>query len=123
MYGENTTEVKEFVVGDVIDVLIDFDSNRIYYFNNELLQGWVACNRSLLLEGKLFTCVNLSYGTQVMLYNMETLHPKPNLNLNMKPLAYYWKWSQEAKSACIDVSADGATAVRRELPKGRNSNN
>ena len=43
MYGETSIDdAAPFNEGDIIDVKVDFEANRIYYFLNNVLQGYVA---------------------------------------------------------------------------------
>lgn len=66
MYGEAPSgEVAAINEGDIIDVKVDFDTNLIYYFNNNVEQGVIACTKNKLIEGELYPCVNLSLGTEV----------------------------------------------------------
>ena len=40
MSGENSLDdVQPFAVNDILDIKVDFDKNRIYYFHNNKLQG------------------------------------------------------------------------------------
>jgi hypothetical protein len=60
MYGEKSIDtVKSIESGDIIDIKIDFTTNRIIYFNNGQLQGWITPHKPLI-EGILYPCVNFS---------------------------------------------------------------
>ncbi len=74
----------EIRVGDMIDVKIDFDINIIFYFNNDVLQGVVACTKNKLPEGQIWPCVNLSHGSEVTLRNFDL----PTLDTT-----YQWRWA------------------------------
>jgi len=113
MHGQPSTDVREISLGDKIDVKADFDTNRIYYFNNDILQGWLTV--PVLAEGTLYPCINISSGTEVRFLNDE----RPLLNVDMKPIAHHWKWSTTRKAPSIS-SKDGLTVVRAEHPKGMN---
>jgi len=118
MHGEQYTEVKEINVGDKLDIVIDFDANKVYYFNNGELQGWILCSKTTLTEGTLYPCVDLSYGSEVRVRNNDT----PTLNLHQTPFAYHWRWGTvpNRKANAIQVSKDGLNAFRKETPKGMN---
>ena len=87
MNGEEHKDAKRICVGDIIDVAIDFDSNRkketegsivwmmstygcisslgIFYWLNEELQGYIHGRNQRLKEGELYPCVNMSTSTEV----------------------------------------------------------
>jgi hypothetical protein len=78
---KHVLEIRE---GDMIDVKADFDSNMLYYYNNDVLQGVIACTKNKLLEEQLYPCVNLSHGTELCLRNFD----QPALDTT-----YRWKWA------------------------------
>ncbi len=71
MFGEaSKDDVKAVSVGDVIDVKIDFTANRIYYYNNEELQGFLTPQKKLV-EGTIYPSANLAQGTKLVFRNEE----------------------------------------------------
>lgn len=69
MHGEPTIKgVTEIFNGDVIDIKVDFDQNRIFFMNNEKLVGHVK-PKSNLEEDQYFWGVNLSVDTSVCIDN------------------------------------------------------
>jgi hypothetical protein len=62
-------DAQPICVGDIIVVQIDFDNNQIFYYNNDLLQGYITCKNNILEETKLFPCVNLSKETELIFRN------------------------------------------------------
>ncbi len=61
--------VAPVTAGSFIDVKVDFDAQRVYYWFNDILQGYFRCTKFVLEEGKLYPCANLSIGTEVTLRN------------------------------------------------------
>ena len=43
---------------------VDFDNNSISYYNNDEFQGTIFCTKNILKEGKIFSCCDLSAGTE-----------------------------------------------------------
>jgi hypothetical protein len=72
MYGEKSQDnVRPICVGDIIDVKIDFDLNRIYYFNNEELQGFFSPFKKVLKDGCIYPCVDMSIGSELVFMSEE----------------------------------------------------
>jgi hypothetical protein len=92
MFGEKAIEnVKPLAPKDFIDIVTDFAANRIYFYHNERLQGFIAPIKVSLRDGLLFPCANLSgrveycnsntsVGCQLMLCDESV----PILEKNMK---------------------------------------
>lgn len=80
MYGEKgKDDVKPISPGDIIDIKIDFDLNRIYYFHNEYLQGFIAPQKHVLKEGTIYPSVDMAVNTTIVLLNNN-----PVMDLNRK---------------------------------------
>lgn len=70
MYGENSHDnATPLNTGDFVDVKIDFESNRIFYFRNLQLEGFIAPSQSSFKEGKLYPCVSLGFESSVRFAN------------------------------------------------------
>jgi hypothetical protein len=125
MYAEEQKDVFQVIsVGDIIDVKVDFDANRIYYWKNDQLVGYVTASKRKLREGELFPGAAFSVGTRLSFVNDET----PKLDLSSveeelkdepftvpdKPFPTQWKWgvSQDKKSNHIDVDSTFLVATR-----------
>lgn len=104
--------VAEINIGDLIDVQVDFDTNIIFYYNNEILQGVMVCTKNKLIEGQVWPTVNLSYGSEIVLKN----YGQPKFSNT-----YSWKWgtTPSKKASVLEISADGLT-VKRKTAKGMN---
>ncbi len=73
MHGEvSKDEIQPLVVGDLLDVRVDFSTNRVYFFHNEKLQGYLAPTQNSLKEGKLYPCIDMAVGTEIG--NIHTYH-------------------------------------------------
>eukprot|EP01116_Phalansterium_solitarium_P014642 TRINITY_DN323_c1_g1_i12.p5 TRINITY_DN323_c1_g1~~TRINITY_DN323_c1_g1_i12.p5 ORF type:complete len:112 (+),score=47.36 TRINITY_DN323_c1_g1_i12:283-618(+) len=53
MHGEQPVEVQEIRVGDILDVKMDFAAQRLYFYNNEQLQGCIAPSKQVFKDGRL----------------------------------------------------------------------
>jgi len=60
--------VQPICVGDYIGIKIDFDSNLVTYYNNDMVQGTLNPAKKLE-ENTLFPCVDMSAGTEVCFVN------------------------------------------------------
>jgi len=106
MHGESAIDgVAVITAGDIIDVVVDFASHMICYYNNEVLQGVITCVKNTLVPGQIYPCVNLSSGTAVALRN----HDNKPLSINFR-----WSWSSSGnrKADCIVTSSDQLYAKR-----------
>lgn len=55
---------------DQVVVQVNFQDNKILYYNNDLFQGAISPKLDIKLEeNKIFPCVNLSNSSEVMLIN------------------------------------------------------
>ncbi len=63
--------MEEIKPGDLISFRVDFDENRVYYFNNDVLQGCIICTKTILQEGKIFPCCDLSAQSEVVIRNVD----------------------------------------------------
>eukprot|EP01117_Protostelium_nocturnum_P012421 TRINITY_DN4587_c0_g3_i2.p1 TRINITY_DN4587_c0_g3~~TRINITY_DN4587_c0_g3_i2.p1 ORF type:complete len:730 (+),score=193.42 TRINITY_DN4587_c0_g3_i2:179-2368(+) len=75
MFDEEMKDVARVYVNDIMDVMVDFENDNIFYWLNEKLQGHISCKNHHLMEGELYPLVNLSSSTEVMLRVMD----KPTL--------------------------------------------
>jgi len=118
MHGEVSTDVDELQVSDIVDVYVSFELQMVFYFRNEILQGWIILSKQTISEGSLFPCINMSLGTEVSLLNFDY----PTLNFQNSPVAYQWKWSLDdrRKAPVILIHHDELIASRGESPKGLN---
>jgi len=95
---------------------VDFDRNRVYYFQNEKLQGYLSPSKSPLIHGTVYPCVALSVGSKVKLINNE--HPTLETdeywkrNSDIKCTKWAWGKSLDKKSAYVAISNDNVTAKR-----------
>lgn len=80
MYGEPKTEASKICPNDTVSVRVDFDTQKILYYLNDVLQGTISCNKHKLIEGKVFPCVNMSTGSSVTITNVNSdpLAKSPN---------------------------------------------
>jgi hypothetical protein len=129
MHGEmSIDDAKPFSPGDIIDVKIDFDTNRVYYFHNEKLQGYIAPTQNILVENKIFPCVDMSAGTAITLRNDD----RPELDINQTiqrltlkedavdwkrpaeqfPTTWRWDASPHKKASVVELSPDCLLAKR-----------
>jgi len=51
-----------------VRIRVDFDLNEVYFYRDGKLEGTIRAD-SFLEDGKLFPCINLSYGTTVTFIN------------------------------------------------------
>jgi len=58
----------KLVPGDRVKVRIDFRENDVYYYRNGKLEGMLHAEVPLE-EGKLYPCINISYGSVVTFVN------------------------------------------------------
>lgn len=75
--------------GDTIDIRVDFERNRIYFFRNNVIE-WFMCPSRVLQQvgnidvvndkGTLYPCIAMAVGGKVVLKNDE----KPNLCIYSK---------------------------------------
>lgn len=114
MFGETPHDVVEpFRIGDFIDVMIDFNKNRVYFFNNMRLQ-WFFSPSINLKEGTLYPCIAMATGAKV-----EIRDDKPKLNLCKnwdsvvsKNPTMNWSWSLSKKASFIEISQNSQLAKR-----------
>jgi len=69
--GKSKEHVKPIIAGDILDVVVQFDKNKICYFNNGEFQGKLT-SRKPLLPGVLYPCANLAIGSEVTLRNNDS---------------------------------------------------
>jgi len=130
MYGERAIEnVAPLSENDIVDVKIDFQTNRVYFFNNNKLQGYIGSTQTGLIEGKIVPCISMSVGCRVSLLNpnmfmeMELNQKIQRLKLQEDSIDFIypseqfptrWQWScdESKKAESIDISNYGMTAKR-----------
>jgi hypothetical protein len=147
MFGEQSTDVMEIHIGDIIDVVVDFEgflfsetdqfSQKILYFNNEVLQGWVVATQKNLSEGNLSHESNFSLqktyfhqlhsvlelksaSLQTLSFSISVVFESSNFISAQKPICYFWRWDPLRKAAALQLSKDQFTVSRKENPKGMN---
>ena len=57
---------QKLMVNDYITVIVDFKSNEVKYYQNDIYRGSVIF-KNLLVNGPIYPCVNLSYDTKIQL--------------------------------------------------------
>jgi len=67
MMGEQLKKVSLIVPGDLIDVYVDFDDQKVHFWKNEKYQGYLESAKMKMQEGKLFPTANLSPNSKVFL--------------------------------------------------------
>lgn len=132
MPGEVALTVNPLQEGDLVDIKIDFEHNVAYFFRNLNLEGVLTSTQSLLREGKLFPCTDLSVGSEVSLVNEGNPLPdlieliyKHNLakdraamsasrqgNVHQFPTSWMWDINTVKRTAYIEISPDRLTAKR-----------
>lgn len=131
MYGLSHQPAPPVEVGDIIDVLVDFDLQKIYYWNNSKYLGELESTKTPLVEREIFPAANLSQDTQVTFRNYDRVFligeddrlTKIAMNGNC---FVPWNWSTniQKKSAIIDTDlvADKIIIASRspENPHGVN---
>lgn len=81
MGGEaSIDDAESFQINDIIDIKVDFDKNRIYYFHNTRLQGYLTPSAFVFKEGKVFPCVSMAIDSELSFVNT----PIPELDINQK---------------------------------------
>jgi len=108
--------------GNIIDVYVDFDNDKILYWNNSEFLGYMSSSK--IKQNKLFACANLSSNTKVAFLNRDApqlplpkdLKPKNHDNdVLMKPAYNYsitWKWSTSLKASSVVLSGGNEVASR-----------
>jgi len=81
MNGVEPKDAARIHAGDTIDVAVDFDHHAIFYWLNDVLQGYITSSQHKFEEGTLFPCVNLSLKTEVVFRNADM----PSLKLELDP--------------------------------------
>jgi len=71
MYGEERIRVAPLVAGDRVGIMVDFSGQCIYFFRNFYLEACMKCSHLKLEDGKVYPCINLSDGTDVVIENVE----------------------------------------------------
>jgi hypothetical protein len=92
MDGETKIDgLKDISAGDTIEIIVDFDANKVTFRNNNQFVGVMSPKAVKLAEGKLYFCANLSVGSEVQLINSpsaantstsqpQATHPKTSPN-------------------------------------------
>jgi len=65
MMGEQLKKVSLIVPGDLIDVYVDFDDQKVHFWKNEKYQGYLDSVKMKMQEGKLYPTTNLSPNSKV----------------------------------------------------------
>jgi hypothetical protein len=71
MYNEEKIRVRGLVAGDTVAIAINFKSQVVLFYKNHNLLGKIKCKNNQLFPGKIFPCVNLSDGTEVLIENVD----------------------------------------------------
>ena len=70
MYNEDKLRARPLAAGDMVAIAINFKSQAVFFYRNHYLEGTILCKNNELIPGKLFPCVNLSDGTEVVITNV-----------------------------------------------------
>jgi hypothetical protein len=71
LHGEGPKLVEPLHPGSIVDVKLDFDQHRIYYWHDDRLQGYITCTKHKLSESALYPAINMSIGTEVEFRNND----------------------------------------------------
>jgi len=121
MRGEVSIDNAEpLQAGDIVDILLDFNLNRLYFFRNQKLQGYIAPTQSILLEDKIFPACCISAGTTITLRNYDPVELELSQKIKKmmtdedvvdwtRPKEAFptsWKWGAKRKAEAIELSPD-----------------
>jgi hypothetical protein len=76
--------------GDHVGVRVDFNLNRVYFYNNDLVQGFVTCDEGVLREGEVFPAVGLAVGTSLTFVNQAQQQSVVSLPLSTSSSSATW---------------------------------